>query len=454
MAENYQLAIIGSGSGGRAASLLAAQNGLRTALIEKDKIGGTCFHSGCYAVLALQASAREFRDRWRSRRFGNRVELFRETLGDWMRTQSSVKSRLVDDLRTELEQSGIDLYHGHGQFCDQRTIQIADPSGTIKRIVADNTIVATGSRPKFYNNSAPRLVNSEQLLQIQPLPEQIAIIGAGYIGCEFASIYRTLGCAVTIIEQADRVLPGWEPEAGRRVRQALEMRGVSVQTQRQVALEQIEQFEEGVRVPGKPAIETDLVLVATGRQPNLSGLGLGALGIDDSSFLKVDAQMRLQPGLYAIGDVNGISLLDSTAFSQASVAIESILGRPSHFDPFRIPRCIHTEPAAAVVGLLEEEAAAQGLEYLVVSDSKSLTSDLGRTIVDPEPTFLKVTVDARSRKLLGCLAVGDHAPVIVNIVSIAIQSELTVEQLLQIPLIQPSASEALIAVLRKLSRMG
>src|SRR5450432_2310644 len=136
MAENYQLAIIGSGSGGRAASLLAAQNGLRTALIEKDKIGGTCFHSGCYAVLALQASAREFRDRWRSGRFGNRVELFRETLGDWMRTQSSVKSRLVDDLRTELEQSGIDLYHGHGQFCDERTIQIADPSGTIKRIVA------------------------------------------------------------------------------------------------------------------------------------------------------------------------------------------------------------------------------------------------------------------------------------------------------------------------------
>jgi dihydrolipoamide dehydrogenase len=454
MAKNYQLAIIGSGSGGRAASLLAARNGLRTALIERDKIGGTCFHSGCYAVLSLQASAREFRDHWRSGRFGNRVELFRETLGDWMRTQSNVSSRLVDDLRTELEQSGIDLYHGYGQFCDERTIQIADPSGPIKTIVADNTIVATGSRPRFANNSAPRLVNSDQLLRIQSLPEQLVIIGAGYVGCEFASIYRTLGCAVTIVEQADRVLPRWEPEAGQRVRQALEMRGVSVQTQRQIALEQIEQFEEGVRVPGNPAIETDLVLVATGRQPNLTGLGLGALGIDDRSFLKVDGQMRLRPGLYAIGDVNGISLLDSTAFSQASVAIESILGRPSHFDPLRIPRCIHTEPAAAAVGLLEEEAAAQGLEYLVVSDSKSLTSDLGRTIIDPEPAFLKVTVDARSQKLLGCLALGDHAPVIVNIVSIAIQSELTVEQLLQMPLIQPSASEALIAVLRKLSRIG
>jgi dihydrolipoamide dehydrogenase len=163
--------------------------------------------------------------------------------------------------------------------------------------------------------------------------------------------------------------------------------------------------------------------------------------------------MRLRPSLYAIGDVNGISLLDSTAFSQASVAIESILGRQSRFDPLRIPRCIHTEPAAAAVGLLEEEAAARGLEYLVVSDSISLASDLGRTIVDREPTFLKVIVDARSRNLLGCLAVGDHAPVIVNIATIAIQSALTVEQLLHMPLIQPSASEALTAVLRRLSRI-
>jgi dihydrolipoamide dehydrogenase len=456
MDENYQLAIIGSGSGGRAAAVLAARNGLRTALIERDRIGGTCFHTGCYAVLALQASAREFRDRWRSGRFGNRVELFRETLRDWMRTQSNVSSRLVDDLRTELEQSGIDLYHGYGQFRDERTIQIADPSGTIKTVVADHTIVATGSRPGFSSNSAPRLVNSDQLLRIQSLPEQLVIIGAGYIGCEFASIYRTLGCAVTIVEQADRILPGWEPEAGQRVRQALEMRGVSVQIQRKILLEQIEQYEEGVRVPGsgKSALETDLVLVATGRQPNLEGLGLGALGIDDTSFLEVDGQMRLPvPGLYAIGDVNGISMLDSTAFSQASVAIESILGRQSRFDPWRIPRCIHTEPAAAVVGLLEEEAAAQGFEYLVVSDSIRLVSDLGRTIVDPEPTFLKVIVDARSRNLLGCLAIGDHAPVIVNIATMAIQSELTVEQLLQMPLIQPSASEALTAVLRKVSQI-
>jgi dihydrolipoamide dehydrogenase len=452
MSDHYQLAIVGSGSGGREAARLAAENGLHTALIERDRIGGTCFHSGCYAVLALQASARQCRDRWRSGRFGNRVNLVAETLRDWTMTQANVSSRLVDDFRTELEQLGVDLYFGQGRFRDERTLEIAEASGTIKTIVADNAIVATGSRPAFPNRSGPRLVDSDELLRIQSSPGHLAIVGAGYIGCEFASIYRTLGCAVTLIEKENRILPGWEREAGERVAQLLELRGVTVQLERNVALHQIEQYEEGIRVPvpGYPPVEADLVLIATGRRPNLEGLGLGALGIDDTSFLKVDDRMRLsRPGLYAVGDVNGINLLDSTAFSQASVAIDSILGRESRFDPTWIPRCLHCEPSIAAVGLTEEKAKAQGLEYRVVSDTIRLVSDIERTMIDPEVTFLKVIIDSRARCLLGCLAVGDHAPVIVNIATIAMKSGLTIDQLLQMPLIQPSASQALLALLRK-----
>jgi dihydrolipoamide dehydrogenase len=365
-----------------------------------------------------------------------------------------VSSRLVDDFRTELEQLGVDVYHGHGQFLDARTLQVVDASGTAKTVIADNAIVATGSRPEFLSRSGSRLVNSDELLRIKSLPGHLAIIGAGSIGCEFASIYRTLGCAVTLIEKESRVLPGWESEAGERVAQMLEMRGVTIQLERTVSPHQIEEHEQGVRipVPGSPAVEADLVLVATGRKPNLEGLGLGALGIDDSSFLEVDERMRLSPpGLYAVGDVNGISLLDSTAFSQASVAINSILGRESRFDQRWIPRCIHTEPSIAAVGLAQEEAAAQVFEYLVVSDTIRLVSDIERSVVDPEPTFVKIIVDSRSRHLLGCLAVGDHAPVIVNIATIAIRSGLTIDQLLQMPLVQPSASEALMAILRKAS---
>jgi dihydrolipoamide dehydrogenase len=453
MNDHYQLAVIGSGSGGREAALLAARKGLRTALIERDKIGGISFHRGCYAVCALQACARQFRDSWRSGRFGNKIDLLQATLSDWMVVQSKVSSRLADSLQAELQKLGIDLHQGHAEFVDQRTLQVIGFRGSKKTVTADNIVVATGSRSEFYGSSIRRVVNSNELLRITTLPESLAIIGAGYIGCEFASIYRTLGCEVTLIEKESRVLPGWEIEAGERVAQLLKDRGVKIQVNHQVSFAQVEEKEYGVSVPGPGAqsIEANLVLMATGRIPNSEGLGLAALGIEDGSFLKVDESMRLSNApIYAVGDVNGISMLDSTAFSQANVAINSILGREARFDQRWIPRCVHTEPSVASVGWTEQEAAANGLEYLAVSDTIHLISDNERSVIDPEPTFVKVIIDSRSRHLLGCLVVGDHAPVIANIAAIAMRSGLSVEKLRDMPLVQPSASEALMATLRKL----
>jgi dihydrolipoamide dehydrogenase len=453
MAQHYHLAIIGSGSGGREAALLGARQGLRTAIIESGNLGGACFHRGSYAVRALQGSARQFRDRWKSGRFGNRVDLLKETLKDWMAAQRMVTLRLVDSFRADLQRLNIDLIRGHGEFLNDRTLRIIDEHGVISTITAENTIVAPGSRPDFQDSSRPRMVNSDELLTISALPERLAIIGAGYVGCEFASIYRTLGSEVTLIEKANRILPGWEPEAANRVAEALEMRGVNIMRNYEVAFREIQESETDIRIrcqSGQP-VEADVVLVATGRRPNSEGLGLGALGIDDSSSLKVDARMRLpNPGLYAVGDVTGLSLLDSTAFSQANVAINSILGRESRYDPPWIPRCIHTQPPIAAVGLPEDEAVRNGIEVNVVSASMRLTTDDDRTVIDPEPTFLKAVVDARSRNLLGCLVVGDHAAVIANVAAIAIYLKTPIHQLCDIPLAQPSAADALMATLRKL----
>ena len=454
MSDNYQLAVIGSGSAGREATLLAARKGLRTAIVERDKIGGICFHRGCYAVLALQACARQFRDSWRSGRFGNKVELLNATLSDWMVAQSNVSSRLADSFRAELQQLNVDLHQGHAEFLDNRTLQIIGERGTKKTITADNIIVATGSRSEFYASSIRRVVNSDELLRVTTIPKSLAIIGAGYIGCEFASIYRTLGCEVTLIEKENRILPGWETEAGERVAQALKDRRVKIQFNHPVSFAQFEEKEDGVYMPGpgEQSIEANLALMATGRTANLEGLGLNALGIEHSSFLKVDESMRVpNAGIYAIGDVNGISMLDSTAFSQANVAINSILGHEARFDHRWIPRCVHTEPCLASVGWTEQEAAAEGLEYQAVSDTIRLISDNERSVIDPEPTFLRVIIDSRSRHLLGCLVVGDHAPVIANIATIAMRSGLSVEKLREMPLVQPSASEALMSTLRKLN---
>jgi dihydrolipoamide dehydrogenase len=453
MNSKYQVAVIGSGSGGREATLLAARKGLRTALVEADKIGGTCFHRGSYAIRALQACARQFRDSWRSGRFGNATELLKATLYDWMIAQSKVSLRLVDNFKAELKQLNIDLFQGYGEFVDDRTVQVIGPRGSKTTLSADNIIVATGSRPGFHESSRPRVINSDELLKVTTLPGHLVIIGGGYIGCEFASIYRTLGCEVTLYEKENRILPRWEVEAGERVAETLEMRGVKVRLGEDISLDRIEEGETGVRVPDRAGVgaEADAVLVATGRTPNSEGFGLKALGIEDNSFLKVDQCMRLaNPRLYAVGDVNGISLLDSTAFSQASVAVGSILGHEGRFDSRWIPRSVHTVPPVATVGWTQQEAVAEGFDCIVASDDIRLVSDDERSVIDPEPTFLKIVVDAGSRHLLGCLVVGDHASVIVNIATIAMRSGLSVDNFRQMPLSQPAASDALMSTLRKL----
>ena len=364
-----------------------------------------------------------------------------------------VTGRLVDDFRAELQRLNVDLIRGRGEFRDDRTLQVTDERGLKSTLEAGNIIVATGSRPDFQDSSRARMVNSDALLRTSALPERLVIIGAGYIGCEFASIYRTLGSEVTLIEKENQVLPGWEPEAADRVAEALEMRGVNILRNQQVALHEIRERETDILVvsQGGKTVDADVALVATGRRPNSEGLGLKALGIDDSSALEVDANMRLpSPGLYAVGDVTGISFLDSTAFSQANVAINSILGQESRYDPQWIPRCVHTEPAIASVGWAENEATRSGIEFNVVSESMRLVSDDDRSVVDPAPTFLKAIVDSRSRRLLGCLVVGDHAAVIANIASIAIRLETPIDQFRDIPLAQPSAADALMATLRKI----
>jgi dihydrolipoamide dehydrogenase len=284
-------------------------------------------------------------------------------------------------------------------------------------------------------------------------PGRLAIIGGGHIGCEFASIYRALGSEVTLIERENRVLSGWEPEAAERVTETLQTRGVVLRLNCDVSLDQIVTDENGVHIAlsAEESIDVDLVLLATGRQPNSARLGLQGLGIDDTSFLSVDTHMRLpRPSLYAIGDVNGISLLDSTAFAPANVAVRHIMGHSTEFDYRWVPRCIHTDPCIASVGRTEEEAKSEDIEYLTASDTIFLVSDNPRSIIDPEPTFLKVIIDSKSHYLLGCLVAGDHAPAIANTAAIALRSRTSVDQLREVGLIQPSATEALLATLRKL----
>ena len=451
--NKYQVAVIGSGSAGRAASVLAANQGLQTVLIEKDRIGGTAFHNGCYAVTGLLGCARQFRDSQRSDRFGNEADVLRAKLENWKAAQIGAGTLLAQAFETELKDLHVDFYQGRAHVIADQTLEVERASGSRLTIQADNIVVATGSRPKYPGTSHPKLVNSDKLLKMTTCPRRLAIIGGGHIGCEFASIYRTLGSEVTLIERQSRLLPGWEEDAAKQVTMALQAHGATILLNRNVTSDQVLSKGESVQImsPDSKIIEVDLILFANGRGPNVDSLRLWELGIDDSSFLEVDANMRLpRAGMYAIGDVNGISLLDSSAFVQANAAIQHIVGQSTAFDPQWIPRCIHTDPCVAAVGCTEEEAELQNYPCRIASDTMFLVADSPRSVIDPEATFVKVILDSKYDRLLGCLAAGDHAPTIVHTAAIAIRTGIKIRDLRQLGLTQLSATEALMSVLRKI----
>ncbi len=446
MSEHFQLAVVGSGSAGKEAALCAAGHGLSTVLVEKDALGGTCFQRGCMPVRAMRACAQAFKFASRSMRFGLRLEDASAALPDWLNTRRKTSARLADDLRKQLENMNVRLRFGHAQFVEPNRLRLFDPYGQNTDLTADHVILATGSRPAFSSNQSAKVLNSDDLLRYNEVPGHLLIIGAGYIGCEFASIYRTLGSEVTLIEKAGRLLSHWDEEAGARVAHSLKANGVRILLNEEIDIPSLA-TRPGAEVQVPPSVSgrsVDLVLVATGRRPNVEDLCLETVGIKAPLFVDVDEHMRTsQHDVFAVGDINGISLLDSTAVWQARIAVETILGGHARFDLRSIPRCVHTDPQLASVGWAENEAIEAGLDVVVASESGRFITEEESTVVDPEPTTVKLLAKSKSRRILGCLAIGPQAGEIVNLVSSLLQLDGTLSKLDRIPFVHPSAAEML-----------
>ena len=446
MSVHFQVAVIGSGSAGKAAALFAARHGISTVLIEKDALGGTCFHRGCIPMRSLRACAQAFKFASRSARFGLRLEDASAALPDWLNTRRKTSARLEENLSKQLETMNVCLRYGHARFVEPNRLRLSDSYGQNSDLTADHVILAAGSRPAFSSNKSAKLLNSDDLLRHNEVPRHLLIIGAGYIGCEFASIYRTLGSEVTLIEKAGRLLSEWDEAAGARIAHGLEANGVRILLNDEVDISSLAAGPGGdVLVPASVgSLPVDLVLVATGRQPNAEDLGLETVDIKAPWFVDVNGHMQTsQPDVFAVGDINGISLLDSTAVWQARIAVEAILGSHGRFDLRWIPKCVHTDPQVASVGWAEHEAVEAGLDVLVASESGRFITEAESTVVDPEPTMVKLLAIAKSKRILGCLAIGPQAGEIVNLVSSSLQSEGTLSNLDRIPFVHPSAAETL-----------
>lgn len=452
MSHQHHLIVIGSGSGGKDAAILAARAGLSVLLVEKENLGGTCFHRGCHAIRALRACAMHYREAERSSRFGLSVDLSETGLADWLGTQRRVRARLTEDLSQTLEALGVQIRYGSAKLLNPNEIEISDSYAARNRVSAESIVIATGSRPAFPSVQDSRILNSNQMLRNVQIPQHLLIIGGGYVGCEFAAVYRTLGCDVTLIEEKQSLLPTWDPVVGDQIRDSLLKQGVTVYLNTKVDLPARETWTACPVFDLRYGTITspDLTLIAAGRKPNVEELGLESIGVVTDKFIPVNEKMATaQPNVFAIGDVNGLALLDSVAFAQARVAVETILGKAARFDLRWVPRCVHTDPPVASVGWTEKEAIDAGHEIEVLEETLRLVTDDDRSVVDPESLQLRLVVKPETRTLLGCQAVGGKAAEIVNLAGTALSTGISVNQLVDLAMVHPSTSEALVRCLQR-----
>ena len=443
MTASYQLAVIGSGTAGREAAILAARSGLRVVLIEQNGLGGTSFHRGYYAVRAFRACA----------------ELSRATSGvtapnprsgqelaDWLSTRARVTARLVRELQATLDRAGIDIRFGRASLLEANTIGIESNSGKKDLLHADYIIIATGSRPSLDGKDlGPAFTNIDQFLDRSHFPQRLLIVGGGYIGCEIASILQSLGSRVTLVEK-NRLLPDWDEFISTFIARTLLDSGVGLYFGHELDLQHPggTREEPAFALGGALSVSADLVLLTIGRIPNIEGLGLPPLRVDAAPFIRVNDHLQTSlPHVYAIGDVNGMGSMDSLAVAQARTAVATILGKHMSYTPRWLPKCVHTNPIIASIGWTEEEAGRAGLTAITHSDSFLIVADDELSVLEPVRLMLKILVDSESRQILGLHAIGRHAAELVNTAALAIQSGITIDQLSEIIFVHPSPIEAI-----------
>lgn len=435
--KEYQLIVIGAGPGGYEAAIRAAQLGLTTALIERRDVGGTCLNRGCIPTKAMLHSAQLYREAANFELFGLHTE---NTSFDWAKVHQR-KNDVVVKLRTGIEQlikaNKINFFNNSASILGKNDVQL--DQGEVIR--GENILIATGSvpaRPPIPGLDLPNVVTSDELLddphftQADSLAKEILIIGGGVIGVEFASVFSSFGCHVTIVEAMERILPTMDREISQSLNMVLKKRGVSIHTGAMV--EKLEQDENGLvchfTEKGKAqAVPAQQVLVAIGRRPNIQGLFAEGFEVAcERGRIVTDENFRTSvDSIYAIGDVTSKIQLAHMASAQGICAVHIIAGQKPPIDLRYVPGCIYTDPEIASVGITEDEAKQQGIP---VKKGKFLMTGNGRSLIDEqERGFIKVLAHQETDVILGAQLMCSRATDIVAELATAIVNGLTCAQL-------------------------
>lgn len=355
--DTYDLVVVGGGSGGYACALRASALGKRVALVEREKVGGTCLHRGCIPTKALLQAAHVADQVREGQRFGVVASLSGIDVPALHAYKTGVITKLHKGLEGLLAGRGVTVVNGVGRLIDDRTVEVGGA-----RLTAESIVLATGSAPRLLPDIVlgARVVTSDQALEFSEVPARVVILGGGVIGVEFASLWRSMGAEVTVVEAAARLLATEDEDSSKQLERAFRRRGIAVRTSDQVVGVDEAESRATVTLASGETLDADVVLVAVGRVPFTEGLGLGDVGIDhdDRGFVTVDSGLSTNvPGVYAVGDIVTGPQLAHRGFAHGVFVAEQIAGMaPTEVDDDGIPRVVYSDPEIASVGLTEDRA--------------------------------------------------------------------------------------------------
>jgi len=447
----FDSVIIGGGVAGYVAAIKGAQMGGKIALVEKDRLGGTCLNRGCIPTKALVRSAEVLELAGKCSEFG--VEIAGASL-DVTRVaarKNRVVSQLVGGVQLLLKSWGVEVHTGVARILDPGRVEVRENDGTVAAIETRSIIIATGSRPvnlPIPGADSPGVLVGEAALDIDKIPKRMAVIGAGVIGMEFASIFGVFGSQVTVFEKLPGILPPVDEEMSKRLVALLARRGVKVHTG--ASVDGISTGGGLKRVSARDAagndvsVEADTVVVAVGRRADFGGIDLDALGIErDRKGIVVDSHMMTSvPGIYAAGDVLGRTWLAHVASHEGIAAIRNIMGDDCEMSYGVIPSCVFTMPEIAWVGLTEKEALAAAPTGGIDVSRFPFSANGRAVILGQTEGMVKVVSDSNGR-LLGVHILGPHADDLIHEAAAAMHAGETVKGMGEMIHAHPTLAEAL-----------
>ena len=428
MNDAFDCVVIGAGPGGYVAAITAAQAGLKTALIEEREAGGTCLNRGCIPSKALLSAAEIVNQIRHANQFGIHVDNFSIDYPAMVQRKDSVVRSIRDGLNGLIRSNKITVFSGRGSLISSTEVKVLGETPSV--IKARSIILATGSEPRAFpgipfSPSSPRILCSTGVLNLKELPQKLAIIGGGVIGCEFASLFHTLGSKVTVIEASQQILALNNPDISKTMLDKFSRQGLRFILGASVSA--IQDMGDRVRITlnGNDE-EYDYVLVSIGRRLNTENIGLDKAGVicDERGVIPTDATMRANiPNIYAIGDITGQWQLAHVASHQGIVAARNIAGHRDVIDYSAVPSVIFTFPEVATVGLSPSVAQQQGIPVKI---TKFPFRAIGKAVAMGEADgFAAIISHETSQQILGAYVIGPHASSLISEITLAVRNELT-----------------------------